>query len=120
MNKLGSILYSYKNKKIKHIDIKVTNGTIAVDFPENDIIKFTGVRSFLFIEDDIVTDDERHLSSIEFLEDGFAEFVSYDDEYEEIFSSPNFALDFIDRSLLIEAEYIHIGGVKINLNKIEN
>ena len=120
MNKLGSLLYSYKNKKIKHIDIKVNNETISVDFPENDIIEFTGVKSFLFVEDDIVKNEERHLSSIEFLEGGFAEFVSYDDEIEEVFASPNFALDFIDRSLLIEAESIHIGGVKINLNKVEN
>ncbi|MCK5763164.1 MAG: hypothetical protein KAH05_03500 [Clostridiales bacterium] len=120
MNKLGSLLYSYKNKKVKRIDIKVNNETISVNFPENDIIEFTGVKSFLFVEDDNIEVKENHLSSIEFLKDGFAEFVSYEDEFEEVFASPNFALDFIDRSLLIEAESIHIGGVKINLNKIEN
>ncbi|MBN2259044.1 MAG: hypothetical protein JW702_00715 [Clostridiales bacterium] len=121
MNRLESILCSFKNRKIKDIAIKVNNETISVNFPENDKIEFTGVKSFLFVEDNNSVNINKRLSSIEFFESGFAEFVSYDeDEMEEIYAAPNFALDFMDRSLLIEAEAIHIGGKKISLNKVEN
>lgn len=120
MNKLNPMLCSFKDKAVKNINIQVDYETISVLFIENQTIEFTGVKSFLFVEDEFTNGNTEILSSIEFYKDGFAEFITYDDDFEEIYGTPNFSLDFIDQSLLIEANAIHIDGKKIKLSKIEN
>lgn len=120
MNKLEPLLYSFKDKLIKNIAIKTNDETISVSFHENQTIEFLGVKSFLFVEDDVSTENQHFLSSIEFYEEGFAEFTSYDEDFEEIYGIPNFSLNFKDQSLLIEADAINIDGKKIKLSKIEN
>ncbi len=120
MNKLNPMLSSFKDRSVKNIDIQVHHETISVLFTENQSIEFTGVKSFLFVEDEFTNGNAEFLSSIEFYKDGFAEFITYDEDFEEIYGTPNFSLDFIDQSLLIEANAIHIDGKKIKLSKIEN
>lgn len=118
MNTLGSLLTSYKKQKIHQIDISVNQQKIRLQFKDLAPIEFTGVRSFLYVEDDLTFSDDKEVGSIEFYEEGFVEFVSSDDEFEEIFSVPNFSLDLRDKSLLIEAENISIGGKNLILNKM--
>jgi hypothetical protein len=120
MNKLTPLLASYRDRVIQNINFKINHETISVSFSEDEMIQFLGVKSFLFIEDEEVTDTTNILSSIEFLKDGFAEFVTEDEEYEEVTGLPNFSLDLIEKSLLIEAEAINIDGMKIKLTKFEN
>jgi hypothetical protein len=122
MKQLSPLLSPFKDKTIKNIDFQIQKETISVSFNENKIIEFLGVKSFLYIEDDLVSKSRNILSSIEFYQDGFIEFIGSDDDddYEEIYGLPNFSLDLLDQSLLIEAEAITIDGKKIKLTTLDN
>lgn len=120
MNNLTPLLALYRDRVIKAIDFKINHETISVSFSENEMIQFLGVKSFLFVEDELSTQAQNVLASIEFYRDGFAEFISEDEEYEEVYGLPNFSLNLTEKSLLIEAEAINISGTKIKLTKMEN
>lgn len=120
MNKLAPLLSAFRDREIKNIDFKIQRETISVLFTEDDIIQFLGVKSFLFIEDELTSQTPNILSSIEFYRDGFVEFITDDEEYEEVYGLPNFSLNLKEKALLIEAEAITISGKKIKLTSMEN
>lgn len=114
--------------KLRPIDVKsigfdMKNGIIRVGLQDQSMIQFEDVVSFFYTDEEVPYQTNLDLKPIVYDAAGFdAQYSAYDVEYSyefdfeeednEIvpFSVPNFSLCVNDRSMLIEAGKIRIGG----------
>lgn len=106
---------------VKTIAFDMKNSIIRVGLQDESMIQFEDVVSFFYTDDEVAYQTSLDLKPIVYDAAGFdAEFSTYevepdfifdDEEYEVVpFSVPNFSLCVDDRSMLIEAGKIRIGG----------
>lgn len=108
---------------VKTIAFDMKKGIIRVDLHDESMIQFEDVVSFFYTDDEVAYQTGLELKPIVYDAGGFdAQYSAYDvepvpvfddgeEDYEYIpFSVPNFSLCMNDRSMLIEAGKIRIGG----------
>ncbi|HHT20474.1 MAG TPA: hypothetical protein GXZ74_03435 [Tissierellia bacterium] len=108
--------------KLRPVDVKkivfdMKKGIIRVDLQDESMIQFEDVISFFYTDEEVSYQTHLDLKPIVYDAAGFdAQFTAYEDDWEEEddfftpYSVPNFSLCVDDRSMLIEAGKIKIGG----------
>ena len=104
---------------VKKIAFDMKKGIIRVDLKDESMIQFEDVVSFFYTDEEVSYQSSLDLKPIVYDAGGFdAQFAAYDSEWDDEddddiftpYSIPNFSLCVDDRSMLIEAGKIKIGG----------
>lgn len=126
-SKLTPLLDGLKQSIIEKFDINIPKDKISIHMKTNNKsdykvkITFEEVFSFYFINEDesLSTKNCTKLNSIGYYENGVGEFANLDYEDDEItekdISLPNFALEFLNSSMFIEARSIEINDKKFRV-----
>lgn len=118
---LNKVLIEKGKGKIENLYFNFTGDTISFKLKnksqETTEIIFGKVDSFFFIESENNIEELEDINSISYYSSGFGEFSKAEYAYDEspVMSVPNFALDFKNSSIFIEAKSIFIDGKEYSL-----